>query len=263
MKRWIFITLIASILGGCSSSISRKELYEGGISYDGENMTFSHTPPISFYNGGDFVECIENDSIFYADIFIYGPSEYSDSYKEKSPGIEFKFIMHNLPEKGKKYRLGTLYHFKLDGDNSESSGYLGNWNTSMPDIIGVAMTDRFQVKGLKLLDSIDKSRVSKAGFLSGEITNGWVMFESMESSLSEADNYPDGSPCRRHAFKITYGFDTKMMMVSDSTVTRDIHVEGWFNMNRNQRDKKLFFFSTDSTINWYLNDFYDEDGSAI
>lgn len=54
-----------------------------------------------------------------------------------------------------------------------------------------------------------------------------------------------------------------MHMLADSEVTRNIHVEGWFNINRNQRDKKLFFFSTDSMINWYLDDFYGEDGTAL
>lgn len=255
-KKCMLISLIIAILGSCS--VSRKELYEGGISYDGENMTFSHTPPISFYDGIDFVECIENDSIFYADIFIYGPSDYSDSYKEKRPEMEFKFILHSLPEKGKKYKLSSLPYAPTSGDFD-----IENWNTSMPDIIGVAMTDRYPVKGLNIPDSIDRNKASKAGFLSREITDGWVMFEYIESSLSEADNYPDGSPCRRHAFKITYGFDAKMHMLADSEVTRDIHVEGWFNMKKPLLDKKLWSFASYSTINWFLNDFYDKDGTAL
>lgn len=253
MKKWLFISLF--ILGSCS--VSRRELYEGGISYDGENMTFSHTPPISFYDGDDFVRCIENDSIFYANIIIYGPSDYSDSYEEKRTGIEFKFIMHSLPERGKRYKLASLPYAPTSGDFD-----VENWNTSMPDIIGVAMTDRCPIRGLDLPD-IDRNKVSKAGFLSREITDGWVMFEYIESSFSKADNYPDGSLRGRHAFKITYGFDAKMQMLSDSEVTRDIHVEGWFNMKKPLLDKKLWSFASYSTINWYLDDFYYKDGKAL
>lgn len=258
MKKLIFITLIASILGGCSCSINNKELFDGVISYEGENMTFSYTPPVSILPGYEFLKCIENDSIFYAEIFIGGPSEYSKSYEEKRPEMEFKFIMHGLPEKGKKYKLGSLPYTKKS-DYSE----VEYWNTSMPDVIGVAMIDRYPVKGLELPEWIDKNRVSKAGFLSGEITDGWVIFENIESILSEADNYPDGSSCRRHALKITYRFNAKMRMASDSTVTREIQVEGWYNLKQPQLEQKLWSFDSYSTINWLLNDFYDEDGTAI
>lgn len=256
MRKCIFIFVIIMFFSSCSKS-DIVPPFDGGISYEGENMTFSHTPTIGFYQGQgiDFVNCIENDSVFYADIVIQSPSDYSDSYKEKRPEIEFKFIMHSLPEKDKKYKLVSLPYMRI-GDSNE------NWNTSMPDVIGVAMTDRYPIKGLNLTDSIDRNKASKVGFLSRKITNGWVSFDKIESS--EVDNYyPDGTSQRSHLFKITYGFDAKMHMLADSEIIRNIHVEGWFNINRNQRDKKLFFFSTDSMINWYLNDFYGEDGTAL